>query len=110
DKAKDVYVEPDDATPSPDQPELVQHIQLPIAIMTTLRYYQSNMVTHGDNGRKVKINSESEKMAWEWMIDADDQAQLRKAQAATDRIINYLEKTPVAEWTSSDARKASREL
>lgn len=104
------YKKPESDSHNPEQIDIIQHIQLPIAIKATLRYYQSNMVTHGDNGRKVKINPNNEKMAWEWMIDADDLAQLRKAQAATDRLINFLEKEKVTEWLASNARKEARSL
>lgn len=110
DKAKASYIEPTESNPIPDQPELVKHIQLPIAIMSSFRYMQGNMVTHSDNGRKVKINSQSERMAWGWMIEADDRAQLRKAQVATDRLINYLEESGLEEWKNSEARTTSREL
>lgn len=109
DKALAAYVKPG-SDESKEQSELVQHVQLPIALMATFRYYQANMVTHGDNGRKVTINGTHEKMAWEWMIDKDDQAQLRKAYTAVDRLINYLEKENIAEWISSEARKTAREL
>lgn len=108
-KALNLYIEPSEEKPSPEQNKIVQHVQLPIATMAALRYYQSTLVTHGDNGRKVQISSH-EKMAWEWMIEADDMAQLRKAQAATDRLINYLEKEEVPEWLTSDARTEARSL
>lgn len=110
DKAIALYEKPTEEKPSPEQDPLVQHLQLPIATMAALRYYQSTLVTHGDNGRKVQVNSEYEKMAWEWMIEADDLAQLRKAQTATDRLINYLEKEEIEEWLNSDARKEARSL
>src|SRR5690606_1899346 len=104
DKAQASYILPTEGTPTPDQPDLVKHVQLPIAIMAGFRYMQSNMVSHSDNGRKVKINSDAERMAWGWMIEADDRAQLRKAQVATDRLINYLEQSELTEWKESEAR------
>ena len=109
-KAKASYVQPTEANPTPEQPPLVRHVQLPIALMAGFRYMQSNMVTHSDNGRKVKVNDKGEKMAWAWMIEADDRAQLRKAQVSIDRLLNFLEQTPIQEWMDSDARKESRSL
>src|SRR5690606_27948315 len=79
-KAKTEYIAPTTEVPLPVQPELVKHIQLPIAIMSNYHYMQGNLVTHSDNGRKVKVNSDSERMAWEWMINADNRAMLRSEE------------------------------
>ncbi|WP_288370327.1 DUF6712 family protein [uncultured Algoriphagus sp.] len=90
--------------------KLVQLLQIPIAYRTTLRYYQLNTVSHETSGRKVKIDRENESMAWEWMIDKDDAAQLRMAHETTDMLIDWLEAHQIAEWMGSENRKASREL
>lgn len=99
--------------PSPDEAKndkLVELLQIPIAYRTTLRYYQLNTVSHETSGRKVKIDRENESMAWEWMIDKDDEAQLRMAHETTDMLIDWLETQKIAEWMNSDNRKATREL
>ncbi len=90
--------------------KLVQLLQIPIAYRTTLRYYQLNTVSHETSGRKVKIDRTNESMAWEWMIDKDDDAQRRMAHETTDMLIDWLESNKIAEWMGSENRKASREL
>ncbi len=90
--------------------KLVQLLQIPIAYRTTLRYYQLNTVSHETSGRKVKIDRDNESMAWEWMIDKDDDAQRRMAHETTDMLIDWLESNKIAEWMGSENRKASLEL
>jgi len=90
--------------------KLVQHVQLPIAMMATHHFYQSNIISHEDAGRKVKIDSTNEKLPWEWMLDRDDQANLRKAYATIDRLLRFLDDNEISEWMGSDARKTSKEL
>lgn len=89
---------------------LVQHLQLPVALFAAHNYYQANLVSHEDSGRKVKLDDQSEKMAWEWMLDRDDEANIRKANKTQDRLIRFLDKQDLEEWKNSDQRKASREL
>lgn len=101
------------ANPSADEAKndkLVELLQIPIAYRTTLRYYQLNTVSHETSGRKVKIDRENESMAWEWMIDKDDEAQLRMAHETTDMLIDWLETNRIAEWMNSENRRATREL
>jgi hypothetical protein len=90
--------------------QLVYMLQIPIAYQATLQYYQSNLVGHDDAGRKVKIDNENEKMAWEWMIDRDDMAHISKINFTTDRLIRYLEDSMITEWLSSPQRTATRKL
>jgi len=90
--------------------QLVEHLQLPLAYMATFRYYQSNMVSHEDTGRKVKIDTENEKMAWEWMLDRDDAAHILKIHQVTDRLIEFLEAQQITEWLTSDNRTITRQL
>jgi hypothetical protein len=60
----------------------------------------------------VRIDVENEKMAWDWMIDRDDEATLNKAHKTTDRLISYLEtfRESIPEWKNSDAQKLARSL
>lgn len=87
--------------------QLVQHIQLPIAFQATLWHYQGNDISHEDSGRKMKIDDDSEKMAWEWMYDRDDAAALRMYQKALDRLIKFLNAhaEDFPEWQDSPGRK-----
>ncbi|MGJ1419987.1 DUF6712 family protein [Sphingobacterium spiritivorum] len=100
----------DKSDPSPAELKLLQRIQLPIALMATYRYYQSNIVSHDQSTRKIKIDSENEKLPWEWMLDRDDDAHLSKAQRAVDRLIKYLEDSDNSDWKNSDYKKASKSL
>lgn len=96
--------------PTEDEKKLLKRIQLPIALMAIYRYYQSNIVSHDQSTRKIKVDNDNEKLPWEWMLDRDDAAHLSKAQRAVDRLIAYLDKTEDQEWIASDQKLASREL
>ncbi len=96
--------------PSEEELSLLKRIQLPIALMSTFRYYQSNIVSHDQSTRKIKIDDENEKLPWEWMLDRDDAAHLSKAQRAVDRLIAYLDKSNNSIWNNSDQKKAARKL
>jgi hypothetical protein len=100
----------DSLTPSDDEKTLLQAIKLPIAIGASYIYYQSNNLSHDDNGRKAKLNKDHESQAWEWQINKDDEAALRKHRNSIDRLIKYLDKKNITEWIESDNRKKSREL
>ena len=91
---------------------LVHYIQLPVAYYATHNYASHSDVTHGDDGRKVVIDSANEKMAWEWMIARDDEATLNKAHKTTDRLIAFLDANAdnITEWKNSDAQKTARGL
>jgi len=91
---------------------LVHYIQLPVAYYATHNYASHSDVTHGDDGRKVVIDSANEKMAWEWMIARDDEATLNKAHKTTDRLISFLDANAanISEWKDSDAQKLARSL
>lgn len=92
--------------------KLVQLMQLPIAFQATLWHYQGNDISHEDTGRKVKIDNDSEKLAWEWMYDRDDAAAIRNYQRTLDRLIRFLNANASSfpEWANSVARKATLNL
>lgn len=92
--------------------KLVEHIQLPVAYYAYANFAAHTDVSHGDDGRKVVIDSDNQKMAWEWMIDRDDEAVINKAHKTTDRLIAFLEKNAeaITEWKNSDARKIANGL
>src|SRR5690606_31656867 len=85
-------------------------VQLPIALMAVYRFFQSNNVSHDQSTRKIKVDSENEKLPWEWMLDRDDAAHLSKAQRAVDRLIAFLDKSDYAEWNNSPNKKTARSL
>lgn len=100
----------DKESPSEEESRLLKRIQLPIALMSTFRYYQSNIVSHDQSTRKIKIDDENEKLPWEWMLDRDDAAHLSKAQRAVDRLIAYLDRSNNDIWNDSDQKKAAKKL
>ncbi len=92
--------------------DLVHHIQLTVALFAYKEFAANRDVSHEDDGRKIKINSEAEKIPFEWMLDRDEAAVLRKAHKTTDRLISFLEKNEddITEWKDSDAQKLARSL
>lgn len=93
-----------------DEHKLLNRVQLPIALMATYRFYQSNIVSHDQSTRKIKIDKDNESMPWEWMLDRDDAAHLSKAQRAVDRLIAFLDKSNYPEWDNSPNKKSARSL
>lgn len=72
--------------------DLVRHIQLPVAYQAVAAYAAHTDVSHGEDGRKVVIDNENQKMAWQWMLDKDDEAMISKAHKTTDRLLAFLER------------------
>lgn len=90
--------------------KLLQHIRLPNALLAYAAYADNADLSHEDAGRKVKIDKDSESLPWEWQIDRDNAALLRKADKATDRLIAFLEKNQdnISAWKNSDSQKLAR--
>ncbi len=84
---------------------LVKAIQAPVATLAMVRFYQQNILSHEDGGRKVKIHEESEKMPWQWQYDRDDQALLDKYYRTLDDLYAFLEESNPSEWQNSPLRK-----
>src|SRR5690606_13593658 len=55
----------DKTNPTDDELKILKRIQLPIALMATYRFFQSNIVSHDQSTRKVKIDKENESLPWE---------------------------------------------
>lgn len=87
--------------------ELVKCIQLPVAYYAIHSFSQNTDVSHEDSGRKVKIDADREKLPWEWMLEKDERAILRKAHRTTDRLLQFLEnhREQIEVWKNSDQRK-----
>lgn len=84
---------------------LVKAVQAPVAQLAMVRFYQQNILSHEDGGRKVKVNEGSEKMPWEWQYERDDEALLDKYHRALDDLYVFLEEKKIEEWESSRLRK-----
>lgn len=91
---------------------LADYIRQPVALLSVLSYIKNSDISHESDGRKVKIDKESEKIPWQWQIDQDNQSMLDKANRAIDRIIEYLDNhiTDIKEWANSDQRKDMKKL
>lgn len=106
DRAEQHYMNTDDTDGSGSLDDrLVQSIQLPIAQLAMVRFYQQNILSHEDGGRKVKIHEGSEKMPWQWQYDRDDQALLDKYYRALDDLYAFLEENDIEEWERSPLRQ-----
>jgi hypothetical protein len=90
--------------------KLVNYIQLPVAYFAIHSFSQNTDISHEDTGRKVKIDSEREKLPWEWMLEKDEKAIIKKAHRTTDRLIAFLDKNIAVfrDWAESAARVAIR--
>lgn len=89
-----------DPTTANENDMLVRRIQLPIAYQAILHYYQRNLVSHEDSGRKAKI-SEGEKMPWAWQLEKDDAVMRDTYYRMLDELYRFLEAGKIAEWESS---------
>lgn len=90
---------------------LVHILQLPIAIDSAFHNMLTNDVQHTSEGRKV-VAGENEKMAWEWMLENDNRAILKKFHKAMDRLIQFLEdnENSLTEWKDSPQQAEIRSL
>lgn len=89
---------------------LVPFVQLPVAILATLSMYQKNDISHENDGRKVKISTESEKLPWEWQLKRDDEIQLNMYYKAVDRLIRKLDQENPNEWKDGEQKKTANSL
>ena len=90
--------------------KLVTMVQTAVSLMAVYRYNQANIVGHEDTGRKTKIDKDHEALPWEWMLDRDDAAMLRRAYLAIDNLIDFLEEEEIEEWFESENRTSVRSL
>ncbi len=106
DRAEQHYTKPADTTDKASIDDLlVRAVQLPVAQLAMVRFYQQNILSHEDGGRKVKIHEGSEKMPWQWQYDRDDQALLDKYYRALDDLYAFLEESDIKEWEESPLRQ-----
>lgn len=104
-----------DNPPEVDNPLLnifLKRLQLPVAYFAIHSFSQNADISHEDSGRKVKIDAEREKLPWQWMLEKDERAILKKAHRTTDRLIAFLEKNvdepDLLAWKDSGERRAIR--
>ena len=79
--------------PDPDwaiYDELVHRCQAAIAFLAYHGYATHGDVTHSSTGRQIAV-TDTQKPAFEWMIERDNQSMLAKAHKLLDRLLEYLE-------------------
>jgi hypothetical protein len=83
-------------TPDEDHPEylvldeLVRLIQYPVAVHAYRKYVPNSDLTHSDKGRQIFV-SETEKPAFEWQVEKDNENLLRLAHESTDMLLEFLD-------------------
>lgn len=96
----------------------VYAVRYPIAVNAYRLHAPSNDLAHTNNGRKMR-QDESEKQAFEWMIDRDNAALEKRYYRALDDLIKFLDRSKVefeltttlyTIWTNSEAFKATHNL
>lgn len=97
-------------TPAEPYNDIFPYVQLPVAILATLMMYQKNDVGHEQDGRKVKISPETEKLPWEWQLKRDDEIQMNAYYKAMDRLISFLDEKNPDEWKNSDQKQSANSL
>lgn len=70
--------------------ELVERVQLPMALHAYRRYAPGNDLIHGDIGRHIKV-TDDEKPAFEWQIEKDNANLLTLANDATELLLDFLD-------------------
>lgn len=85
--------------------QLVKLVQAPVAQLAMVRFYQQNILSHEDGGRKVIINEGSEKMPWQWQFDRDDEALLDKYYRTLDELFIFLDEAEIEEWEEAPLKK-----
>lgn len=105
-------------TITPENKQFVYSVRYPIAVNAYRLFAPSNDISHTNNGRKMK-QDDSEKLPFQWMIDADNAALEKRYYRALDDLIKFLDRSKIdnetAEtlytiWTGSDAFKATQKL
>lgn len=100
-----------DLTSSDKLDQLVHRIQAAHVFTAYLSFAKNNDLSHGSSGRKVMVGTD-EKTPWEWQVENDNRALLRKAYDALDALLYFLEQnagaTGFTAWKDSAERKQLR--
>lgn len=97
--------------------QLVQRLQLSVALHAYRRYAPGADLSHSDKGRQIFV-SEQEKPAFEWQIDKDNENLLSLASEATESLLEFLDdylhypdaQNPLLAWASSEQYQSGRSL
>ena len=69
--------------------QLVTRVQLPIALHAYRRFAPGNDLSHSDAGRQITV-TETQKPAFEWMLDKDNANLLSLANDAVELLLDFL--------------------
>lgn len=97
--------------------ELVERVQLSVALTAYRSYAPGADLSHSDKGRQIFV-SEQEKPAFEWQIEKDNENLHRLSSHANEALLEFLEQyidwptleEPLLAWRRSDQFKASRSI
>lgn len=87
-------------------------VRKPVAFMAIAMYSRLSGLSHGDTGRKLKVD-DNEKIPFEWMVDRDDMEMRERFYRAMDALFSYLGRNELPEdvataWHSSPAYEMSQ--
>lgn len=88
---------------------IIKLIQTHIVLMANLQHEQSSDLLHTNAGRKVN-RTEDQATPWEWQINRDNAAQMKKAYQALDHLMQVLDESQLEVWTTSEAYKKAHSL
>lgn len=100
------------ASPSAEQKtldNLVDFLQLPIALYAYLDYAPSKDLIHDNLGRRAAYE-ENTQIAREWQINASESSIRNRANRAVDRVLEFLDASALTAWTESDQFLQARAL
>ncbi len=89
--------------------EMVKNIQMYIISMASLSYMESGDLEHTTAGRKQN-KTDNQATAWEWQIERDNAAQIKRAYRALDRVFVLLDKLDDDSWTTSSAYAKAKDV
>lgn len=90
--------------PTPDEKVLLDMVRRPIAYLAIGMHSKLSGVSHGETGRKNKVD-DNEKIAFQWQIDRDDQELRERYLRALDTLVSYLRFTGNPAWNASGTAK-----
>lgn len=107
----DNYLLPDPTEEQARLDALVSHIQLPVALLAYLDYAPSADLIHDSIGRRAAYE-ENTQIAREWQIERSEASIIKRANAAIDRLLAFLDKNAehFESWTTSPNYKEARGL
>lgn len=86
-----------------DKPDFVAAVQRPIACLAIWQYSKLTGVSHGDTGRKIKVD-EGEKVPFEWMLDRDDREMRERYYRSLDLLFRFLKEHDIPGWSGKDKK------